>query len=245
MVSFPLERYGYDLTHLAQQENISPLREYEEQVVRVFQILLRREKTNNKYNPLLLDLDGMNRWQVVMEIVRQIAIGEAPEPFPVQQIIALNYEALFADLPDSSVNYPSAASQHPLPTEREREAALASDSEEMLEQVFLKSFPKGLWPDLEEWNASDEVLFRLRTLFLAVHQAKGQVLLFVNHFHWLVGGGPWRHALDASALLKPTLARRELQLIGACTPDQYRQYVERDAAISRRLQEVYLVSDHN
>lgn len=100
-----------------------------------------------------------------------------------------------------------------------------------------KRIGKGWWPSLEDWHPPDEPLARLQKLFLAVRQSEGQILLFVNHFHWLLGAEQQRSPIDASRLLKPVLARREIQLIAACTPEQYRQYIERDAAISRRLQE--------
>ena len=244
MDSFPLERYGHNLTHGAQQGVFSPLVGYEVSVARIFQILLRQEKSRDKYNPLLMDLDGMRRWRVVMEVVRRMAAGEAPDPLPTKQIIALNYEALFANIPASLESHSSVAPEQPLLDESEWEAALAdSGSEERLDQLFTKYFPRGLWSPLEEWNAPNVVLARLPAIFLAVRQAEGQILLFVNHFHWLLGGEQQRYSIDASGLLKPVLARREIQLIGACTPAQYRQYIERDGAISRRLQECYLRSD--
>jgi ATP-dependent Clp protease ATP-binding subunit ClpA len=244
MNPFPLELYGHNLTHVAQQGAFPPLGGYEASVARIFQILLRKEKSRHKYNPLLLDLDGMRRWRVVMEVVRRMAAGEAPEPFSTRQVIALNYEALFANVPASLNSHAFVAPQRPLPDESEWEAALAdSGSEERLDQLFAKYFPKGLWPPLEEWNAPNVVLARLQALFLAVRQAGGQILLFVNHFHWLLGGEQHRYAIDASGLLKPVLARREIQLIGACTLAQYRQYIERDGAIECRVQECSIRSD--
>jgi ATP-dependent Clp protease ATP-binding subunit ClpC len=244
MNPFPLEHYGHNLTHVAQQGVFSPLVGYEASVARIFQILLQQEKSRHKCNPLLMDLDGMRRWRVVMEVVRRMAAGEAPDPLPTRQVIALNYEALFANVPASLGSHAFVAPERPLPDESEWEAALAdSGSEERLDQLFTKYFPRGLWPPLEEWNAPNEVLARLQALFLAVRQAEGRILLFIDHFHWLLGGEQHRYSTDASVLLKPVLARREIQLIGACTPAQYRQYIERDAAIERRLQECYLRSD--
>ncbi len=244
MDPFPLEHYGYNLTHVARQGVFSPLVGYEVSLARIFQILLQQEKIKNKCNPLLMDLDGMRRWRVVIEVVRRMAAGEAPDPLPTRQVIALNYEALFANVPASLSSHAFVAPQQPLPDESEWEVALGdSGSEDMVDQLFTKYFPRGLWPSLEEWNAPNVVLSRLQELFLAVRQAGGRILLFINHFHWLLGGEQQRYAIDASGLLKPVLARREIQLIGACTPAQYRQYIERDAAISRRLQECYIRSD--
>lgn len=210
-------------------------------VARVFQILLRQEKGPNKYNPLLLDIDEGRRWRVVLEVVRRMATGEAPDPFPTQEVLALNYEALFARNAGSEESHVFVAPKQSLFDESEWKDVLAeSGSEEMLERLFMKYFR---WSSLEEWQAPNEVLARLQALFLAVRQAEGRILLFVNHFHWLLGGGPQGYSLDASNLLKPVLAGREGQFIGTCTPAQYRQYIERDAAIQRRFQEFDVRSD--
>lgn len=242
--SSPLDYYGHNLTRLARLGVFSPLVGYEASVARVFQILLQREKMRNKYNPLLVDLDGMRQWRVIIEVVRRMAAGEAPDPLPTQQVIALNYEALFTNFPTSLSSHSFMAPEQPSPNESEWELALSdSGSEDMLEKLFTKYFPVGWWPSLEEWNAPNGILSRLQALFLAVYQSEGQTLLFVNHFHRLLGGEQERYQIDARNLLKPTLARHEIQLIGACTPAQYRQYIERDAAIARRLQECYIKSD--
>jgi ATP-dependent Clp protease ATP-binding subunit ClpA len=142
--SFPLERYGYNLTHVARQEVFCPLRGYERCVTRVFEILLRREEP----------------WFA----------GEA-------------------------------------------------------------------WPSLEKWSAPPGVMrSRFRAFFLAVRQSEGEVMVFVNDFHRLVGGEWQRYPVDEAPLLKPLLARQEIQLIGACTPAQYQQWIFRDPAISCRMQ---------
>jgi ATP-dependent Clp protease ATP-binding subunit ClpA len=244
MDAFPLKHYGHNLTHVARQGVFSPLVGYEALVARIFQILLRRGKDNHLYNPLLLDLDEGRRWQVVIEVVRRIAAGEAPESFPIREVIALNYEALFAKDAAPHRRRTMEEAQRPSPDDSEWERALAdAASEEMFEQFVTKYFSGGLWPELEEWNAPYEVLSRLQELFLAVRQSEGQILLFVDHVHWLVGGDQQRYQIDASGLLKAVLARREIQLIGACTPAEYQQYIERDAAISRRMQEFEVRSD--
>ncbi len=244
MDSFPLEYYGHNLTHVARQGVFPPLIGYESSVARVFQILLRQEKSTNKYNPLLMDLDEMRQWRVVIEAVRRMATGEAPDPLSTREVIALNYETLFAKCADSERSRAFIAPEQPTFDESEWEAALAeSGSGEMIDRLFMKYFSGGWWPALDEWHAPNEVLSRLQVLFLVVRQAEGRLLLFVNHFHWLLGGGPQHYFIDASRLLKPVLARREIQFIGACTPAQYRQYIEHDAAISRRLQEYDVRSD--
>lgn len=241
--SFPLERYGYNLTYLAHQGVFSPLVGYETCVSRVFEILIRREKTNHKYNPLLLDLDGMQRWQVLTEVIRRMAIGEAPDPLPSQQVISLNAEALLTDPLDSTaadVIGGIAGTQsgeklwHGVPVE------LASKEKGGL------WFPGEVWPSLEKWSAPPEVMrSRFQAFFLAARQSAGRVVLFINDLHRLVGGEWQRYPIDEAPLLKPLLARQEIQLIGACTPVQYQQSIERDAALSRRIQEIYLRPDED
>ncbi|MBI2200439.1 MAG: AAA family ATPase, partial [Armatimonadetes bacterium] len=75
-----------------------------------------------------------------------------------------------------------------------------------------------------------------------IRKAQGEVVLFVDELHTLVGAGAAEGAIDASNILKPALARGELQCIGATTLDEYRKYVERDAALERRFQPI-LVSE--
>jgi ATP-dependent Clp protease ATP-binding subunit ClpA len=69
------------------------------------------------------------------------------------------------------------------------------------------------------------------------------VLLLLNDFHRLVGGGALPCAINVAPLLVPALARRQIQLLGVSTLAQYRQYIERDAGIQRRVQPVVLRSD--
>jgi ATP-dependent Clp protease ATP-binding subunit ClpB len=83
---------------------------------------------------------------------------------------------------------------------------------------------------------------RLKALLSEVQDAEGQVVLFIDELHTLVGAGAAEGAMDASNLLKPALARGELHCIGATTLDEYRKHVEKDAALARRFQSV-LVSE--
>jgi ATP-dependent Clp protease ATP-binding subunit ClpB len=81
---------------------------------------------------------------------------------------------------------------------------------------------------------------RLKAVLLEVTEAEGRVVLFIDEMHTLVGAGAGEGAMDASNLLKPALARGELHCIGATTLDEYRKHVEKDAALARRFQPVFI-----
>lgn len=173
----PLERYGHNLTEQAKRGAFAPFADQDITVKNLHQILQRKRKCN----PVLLDGDETRRWQVVAEAVRRMALGDAPDPLPSWQVIALDYEALLAG--------------------------------------------RGF------------VDVRLRSIFTAIRQAADPIVLFLDHFHRFVGGEDSQ--FDASALLKPALHRREVQLIGACTLEQYRQHIERNAPIQRCCQHFF------
>ncbi len=80
---------------------------------------------------------------------------------------------------------------------------------------------------------------RLKALIKEKKKSEGQIILFIDELHTLVGAGSSEGSMDASNLLKPALARGELRAIGATTLDEYRKYIEKDAALERRFQQVY------
>ena len=81
---------------------------------------------------------------------------------------------------------------------------------------------------------------RLKGVLDEVKGAEGQIILFIDEMHTLIGAGKTDGAMDASNLLKPALARGELHCIGATTLDEYRKYVEKDAALQRRFQPIFV-----
>ena len=81
---------------------------------------------------------------------------------------------------------------------------------------------------------------RLKAILKAVKDSNGEIILFIDELHTLVGAGKGEGSMDAGNLLKPMLARGELHCLGATTLDEYRQYIEKDPALARRFQPVYV-----
>ncbi|HID55901.1 TPA: AAA family ATPase, partial [Candidatus Poribacteria bacterium] len=81
---------------------------------------------------------------------------------------------------------------------------------------------------------------RLKAVLSEIKKAKGEIILFIDELHTLVGAGAAEGAIDASNMLKPALARGDLQCIGATTLDEYRKHVEKDSALERRFQPIFV-----
>src|SRR6202044_1255112 len=81
---------------------------------------------------------------------------------------------------------------------------------------------------------------RLKAVLKEIEESNGQIILFIDELHTLVGAGAAEGAIDASNMLKPPLARGELRAIGATTLNEYRKYIEKDAALERRVQIVFV-----
>ncbi len=81
---------------------------------------------------------------------------------------------------------------------------------------------------------------RLKAVLQEIGAAAGEIVIFIDELHLLVGAGKTEGAMDASNMLKPALARGELHCVGATTLDEYRQYIEKDAALARRFQSVFV-----
>ena len=81
---------------------------------------------------------------------------------------------------------------------------------------------------------------RLKAVLKEIEKAEGQIILFIDELHTLVGAGASEGAIDASNMLKPALARGTLRAVGATTLDEYQKYIEKDKALERRFQQVYI-----
>ena len=176
-----LEKYGRDLTELAERGKLDPVIGRDEEVRRVIQVLARRTKNN----PVLIGEPGVGKTAIVEGLAQRIVRGDVPEGLKDKRIVALDMGSLVAG------------------------AKYRGEFEE-----------------------------RLKAVLQEIVKAEGRIVLFIDELHTVVGAGAAEGSLDASNMLKPMLARGELHTIGATTIDEYRKYIEKDAALERRFQPV-------
>jgi len=176
-----LEKYGRDLTKLAEQGKLDPVIGRDEEIRRVIQVLSRRTKNN----PVLIGEPGVGKTAIVEGLAQRIIRKDVPEGLKDRKIVSLDMGSLVAG------------------------AKFRGEFEE-----------------------------RLKAVLKEVQDAAGEIILFIDELHTVVGAGASEGAMDASNLLKPMLARGELHCIGATTLNEYRKYIEKDAALERRFQPV-------
>jgi ATP-dependent Clp protease ATP-binding subunit ClpB len=178
-----LEKFGRDLTELAEQGKLDPVIGRDEEIRRVIQVLSRRTKNN----PVLIGDPGVGKTAIAEGLAQRIVAGDVPEGLKGKRVWALDIGALLAG-----------------------------------------SKYRG---EFEE---------RLKAVLTEIRNAEGQIILFIDELHTIVGAGAAEGAVDAANMLKPMLARGELRAIGATTLDEYRKHVEKDAALERRFQPIFV-----
>ena len=176
-----LEKFGRDLTALAEQGKLDPVIGRDEEIRRVIQVLSRRTKNN----PVLIGDPGVGKTAIVEGLAQRIVAGDVPEGLKGKRVWALDIGALLAG-----------------------------------------SKYRG---EFEE---------RLKAVLQEIQAAAGEIVLFVDELHTIVGAGAAEGAVDAANMLKPMLARGELRAVGATTLDEYRKHIEKDAALERRFQPI-------
>src|SRR6187549_2855370 len=178
-----LEKFGRDLTELAESGKLDPVVGRDEEIRRVIQVLSRRTKNN----PVLIGDPGVGKTAIVEGLAQRIVAGDVPDGLKGRRVWALDIGSLLAG-----------------------------------------SKYRG---EFEE---------RLKAVLENIKEAEGQIILFIDELHTIVGAGASEGAVDAANMLKPLLARGELRCVGATTLDEYRKHIEKDAALERRFQPVFV-----
>ena len=173
----PSEKYGRDLTRLAQEGRLDPVLCREEELERMVEILCRRQKNN----PCLLGEPGVGKSALAEALAQAIASGQITPALRGKRVLALDMASMVAG------------------------TKYRGDFEERFKNLL-------------------EELVR-----------DGSAILFVDEFHTIVGAGAAEGAIDAASILKPVLARGELQLVGATTKQEFRTHIQKDAALERRF----------
>ena len=173
----PSEKYGRDLTRLAQEGRLDPVLCRDSELERMVEILCRRQKNN----PCLLGEPGVGKSALAEALAQRIASGQITTALRGKRVLSLDMASMVAG------------------------TKYRGDFEERFKNLL-------------------EELYRDRS-----------TILFIDEIHIIAGAGAAEGAIDAASILKPMLARGEIQLIGATTPEEYRKTIQKDSALERRF----------
>ena len=173
----PSDKYGRDLTRLAQEGRLDPVLCRDAELDRMIEILCRRQKNN----PCLLGEPGVGKSALAEALAQRIAAGQITPALRGKRVLALDMASMVAG------------------------TKYRGDFEERFKNLL-------------------EELYRDRSM-----------ILFIDEIHIIAGAGAAEGAIDAASILKPMLARGEIQLIGATTPEEYRKTIQKDSALERRF----------
>ena len=173
----PSEKYGRDLTRLAQEGRLDPVLCRDSELERMVEILCRRQKNN----PCLLGEPGVGKSALAEALAQRIASGQITPALRGKRVLSLDMASMVAG------------------------TKYRGDFEERFKNLL-------------------EELYRDRS-----------TILFIDEIHIIAGAGAAEGAIDAASILKPMLARGEIQLIGATTPEEYRKTIQKDSALERRF----------
>ena len=173
----PSEKYGRDLTRLAQEGCLDPVLCRDSELERMVEILCRRQKNN----PCLLGEPGVGKSALAEALAQRIASGQITPALRGKRVLSLDMASMVAG------------------------TKYRGDFEERFKNLL-------------------EELYRDRS-----------TILFIDEIHIIAGAGAAEGAIDAASILKPMLARGEIQLIGATTPEEYRKTIQKDSALERRF----------
>ncbi len=173
----PSEKYGRDLTRLAQEGRLDPVLCRDSELERMVEILCRRQKNN----PCLLGEPGVGKSALAEALAQRIASGQITPALRGKRVLSLDMASMVAG------------------------TKYRGDFEERFKNLL-------------------EELYRDHS-----------TILFIDEIHIIAGAGAAEGAIDAASILKPMLARGEIQLIGATTPEEYRKTIQKDSALERRF----------
>ncbi|CAI6001788.1 unnamed protein product [Closterium sp. NIES-64] len=217
-----LEEYGTNLTKLAEEGKLDPVVGRIAQIERVTQILGRRTKNN----PCLIGEPGVGKTAIAEGLAQRIASGDVPETLEGKKVVTLDLGLLVA-----GTKYRGEFEERL--KKLMDEIKQAGDIILFIDEVV--TLDMGLLVAGTKYRGEFEE--RLKKLMDEIKKAD-DIILFIDEVHTLIGAGAAEGAIDAANILKPAMARGELQCIGATTIDEYRKHIEKDPALERRFQPV-------